>query len=71
MIFDKGTKNNQWKKDGLFNKWCLENWMLGCHRLLQENWIVTCKKKEIRLMYYIPHKKLTQNGLKTCRLYKT
>ena len=32
LIFDKGDKNIQWRKDNLFNKWCWEN----CQPLVKE-----------------------------------
>ena len=30
MIFDKGTKNIQWRKEKLSNKQCWENWKATC-----------------------------------------
>jgi hypothetical protein len=33
LIFDKGAKTIQWKKDSIFNNWCWHNWLLSCRRM--------------------------------------
>ena len=33
LIFDKGAKTIQWKKDSIFNKCCWLNWQLSCRRM--------------------------------------
>ena len=33
LIYNKGGKNIHWRKDGLFNKWCLENWIATCNEI--------------------------------------
>jgi hypothetical protein len=33
LVFDKGTKNIQWRKERLFNKNCWKNWLAVCKKL--------------------------------------
>jgi hypothetical protein len=45
LFFDKRTRNIQWKKDSIFNKWCWHNWWL-CKRIRIDPFLSPCTKVE-------------------------
>jgi uncharacterized protein (DUF736 family) len=52
LIFFKGDKDMQWRKDCLFNKCCWEKWFSACRKLKLDPCLSPCTG-------------ITQNGLKT------
>jgi hypothetical protein len=44
LIFDRGAKTIQWKKDSIFNKWCWFNWRSACRRMQIDLFLFPCTK---------------------------
>jgi hypothetical protein len=57
LIFDKGAKTTQWKKDSIFNQWCWFNWQLACRRKQSNRFVSPCtmlKSKWLKDSYIKP-----------------
>ena len=44
LIFNKGDKKIQWRKDNLFKKWFWENWSTTCKRIKLEYFLTPYTK---------------------------
>ena len=44
LIFEKGVKNIQWRKDNIFKKWCWENWSTTCTKMKLEHFLTPYSK---------------------------
>ena len=48
VIFDKRAKNMQWRKDSLFDKWYLDNWIIVCRKMKLNPYITPLTKINLK-----------------------
>ena len=49
VIFDKGGKNIQQRKDNLFNKWYWENWSITYKRMKLDDFLTPYTKNKLKM----------------------
>jgi len=49
LIFDKGGKNTQWRKDSGFSKWSWESWTTLCKSMTLEHSLTKYKNKYTKI----------------------
>ena len=49
LIFDKGDKNIQWRRDNLFNNWCWEKWSTTFERMKLEHLSNTMHENKLKM----------------------
>jgi len=61
LIFDKETKNIQWKKESIFNKWCWSKQLSVCRKMKIDSYLSPCTKLKSKWIKDLKTKPDTQN----------
>ena len=48
LIYNKGDKNIQWRKDSIVNKWFQKNGTASCKRMILEYFLISYTKINLR-----------------------